>query len=359
MSFKKIDRSEFTTLRDLVLESVQNTVLSSVIFSILIFSQAISRIIQIKLVSGGQEVRGDAQIVWIPVARAVLDGTPLYVPPAVDNKPPLWQFLNILFQNTGDYATAGILTIALANTIAVVGTYLWISRHIGREWAFVGGLLLIAMFSIIEASSIGTRSIALVGVLFGALSRSAVVSGMSLSAAVLVSQFSVFAIPIVVFHRWVESEVTLKWFVKYAVSGIATAVVVFGMVFVLWGWPSLVGSIEWTFLGKDPNASGSFFMNGSSLFANPLQWGAGFLQTASKLWFLLVPAFIALSMKQRSMSKWIKTSGGVTTVFTVGLLISIVARPHPYYWILPAPWLVSLSVIGFEWVTSTIRNTTE
>jgi len=100
-----------------------NELLYGFVLTIVVISQTVSRAIQVILVSGGAEIRGDARLVWIPVARAVLNGTPLYTKEAVDNKPPLWHYFNLLFEISGSYILTGLIVIGIANIIVVLGTY--------------------------------------------------------------------------------------------------------------------------------------------------------------------------------------------------------------------------------------------
>jgi hypothetical protein len=159
-----------------------------------------------------------------------------------------------------------------------------------------------------------------------------------------------------VYEQYINKELRADWFVRFAISGTMVAVFAFGAVYAIWGLPSLEGAITWTFFGKDPNNSGSFFFNASSLFANPLQWSAGFFQTVSKLWFVLVPAAVLVCMRWLENEKWLKSPVGISFLLAVLLLIPVVARPHPYYWILPSPWIVSLAVLGLEQIRTALAH---
>ncbi|MFB6186171.1 MAG: hypothetical protein ABEI86_04795, partial [Halobacteriaceae archaeon] len=77
---------------------------TEIVLAAIAFVQVAFRYAQVAVV-GRAAMSNDVTERWLVVVQAVLhDGVPLYVPPAVDNKPPLFQYLNLLAGASGNYA---------------------------------------------------------------------------------------------------------------------------------------------------------------------------------------------------------------------------------------------------------------
>ncbi|WP_227377285.1 hypothetical protein [Haladaptatus halobius] len=65
----------------------------------------------------------DMTTMWRPVAEAVLAGAPPYLTAPVDNKPPLFEYLNLAVAATNRYLVVFLLLVGLAN--GAVAYLLW------------------------------------------------------------------------------------------------------------------------------------------------------------------------------------------------------------------------------------------
>jgi len=70
--------------------------------------------------TGAVSLHPDVRLVWYELAHAVASGTPLYTGVAVDNKPPLFELLNVGAYLTGEYVLTLVLLVGLANGLGAV-----------------------------------------------------------------------------------------------------------------------------------------------------------------------------------------------------------------------------------------------
>ena len=184
---------------------------------------------------------------WLPFVNAVLDGVPIYLHPAIDNKPPLFSFIGILAGMTGHYVLVIVSLTALANAATATLLYQFVSDTRTQVAGVVAAGLFLAALPIVSGTRIGPRPLAL-PLLFLALTvRSPLVSGVSVASAVLLIQYAAFAIPIIAWNRFRISEGRWRELTQFCIGGTACGGLVFATVWLIWGQESFLGSLYWSF----------------------------------------------------------------------------------------------------------------
>lgn len=125
-----------------------------------------------------RELAADVSGVWIPFANKVLAGGAPYLA-HWDNKPPLFQFVNILAAATDHYVLFFYITMGLANGIAAV--LLWrVCRQFGYDRiGLVAGFIFLA-FMAISSFRINPRQYANVLMLLALLTTSSLSTSQSI-----------------------------------------------------------------------------------------------------------------------------------------------------------------------------------
>lgn len=95
------------------------------LLAVLCFGKAAVRYVQ---VGSPEDLFFDAREVWYPLSQAVLAGERLYVD-VPDNKPPLFQFLNLGVAATDAYVPTFLFLLGLANLATAVLVYRWYASH--------------------------------------------------------------------------------------------------------------------------------------------------------------------------------------------------------------------------------------
>lgn len=115
---------------------------------------------------GGETMGWDARHWWMPLSEAVFSGVPLYVGSAIDNKPPLFEFLNLIIAAAGHYTLIFLVVIGVVNGIVagLVGT--WVKRNYNLIAGVLAGLLYMSVLPVINGYHIGVRQFGIVGILY-------------------------------------------------------------------------------------------------------------------------------------------------------------------------------------------------
>lgn len=293
---------------------------------------------------GRSDLFSDAANVWLPLAEHVAGGNALYVGAAVDNKPPLWQYLNLAVFETGHYVTVFYLLVGLANALAAWLLYRWVSEFARRETAAIAALLFIAALPAMNGTIINVRSFALVFLLLAVQTHRASAQGALIAAAGLFSQYAVFGIPALLWYRHATGRLDARRFVAFCGAGLLTVAVSF-LPLLWWGIPSVVGGIEWSFF-----AAGSHILENDVLnpWLSPMDWAAKLAAVAESILYLLVPAALygVRVVTGRSGSR---SAIDVALVALVALYaLSFGVKSLRYYWLLLLPFLAALAALEVE-----------
>lgn len=305
-----------------------------------------------RIQQGRQTSHVDVRCCWRPLAEAVLAGQPIYVRPAVDNKPPLFELLNVAVAATGEYLLGFLLLVGATN--AIISVLLWqlCSRRGAPRTGLVAGGLFLASVPLAGGTVINVRSFAIAGILLALSVRHPVARGAAVAAGGLFSQHAVFSIPVLAYDRYRELDRPegVRWVGTFALSGLAVVAAAFAVVYAVWGWPSLEGAFYWTFLVAEQYTTNPTV---PSLLGDTDAWLLSLYDFGLRHLGVIVPASVGVwvSLTDRE-SAWSQHSTAVPVVTAALLAVSmtapLVVRAYRAYWLYPLPFLALLASVGIE-----------
>lgn len=317
------------------------------------FLQGLFRFFQVT--QGPKTLFSDAKGVWLPLARQLATGATLYTGSAVDNKPPLFEFLNLGIYLTGHYVLVWAILIGVANAISALLLWRLLAMH-GRERAgLVAALVLMGVLPFVGGLHVNVRCLALPLVLVALISRRATVSGIALALAGLFSQYAVLAIPVVLVSALVRSRTrrdALTWTVQFCALGLATAAVWFGAVAIVYGPTAMVNGMAWSVGLKDSYLT---MTQKHSPFHTPVLYVADFVRLFVYLPYVFVPAAIGFgrALEDVRSRRWSLQLILASTAFLLGL--SLLIRSFWTYWQLPIAFVVALAaLVGEDFVSARV-----
>lgn len=290
----------------------------------------------------------DVRLVWFPLARTVADGTPLYTRAATDNKPPLFELVNLGAYLTDHYVLVLLLVVGLTNGLAAA--FLWrtcATRGYPRVGA-LSALVFLWTLQLVDGTAINVRSLTVAGVLFALATRRPETRGVGVACAVLCSQHAVFALPVVAYDGYVLAGRDRRWLVRFALSGVLVVGAVYAAVLAVWGVPSLVGALEATV-----GTAGPYLLEfGPSVWMSTATWGLYTVRMHLRLWVVLALAVWGLWRALRGVRtrEWDLAHLVVATL--VALSVPLVVRPFVTYWIYPLPAISVLAAEGVHGILS-------
>jgi hypothetical protein len=345
---KKIWEKWFRTNRSLVFGSTLFLTLSTYI----------SFFRYLRISNGLIEKRPDVNTTWLPVAEAIFSGTPLYLGDAIDNKPPLFEYINILVAATDHYLIGFLLLVAVSN--ASIAVLLW-NLHSRRGQAsrgFLSGLLFLLLAPLVNGHGINVRSFMLVGVLFALTRTRPTGQGVGLAFAASISQYAVFTIPSIIYSQLKSTSQNSQIFCigMFFSTFIFFIAVVYSSVWVVWGEDSFWAALYWS-VGF---AQTYVFEWDPSLWNKPQSWARIHTQVIKNLVVLIALSIVGIGMAVHEFAvKETSWSYGaqelvLLAVFTAPLII----RALPIYWMYVLPWLCSFAALGALGVMRLVANQT-
>lgn len=270
---------------------------------------------------------------WHHVANVVLDGTPLYVHPAVDNKPPLFELLQIGAAATGNHLFALFALTALVNMGIVAVTYVLGSDY-SQTTARVAALFVTASLPAMDGIIPTVRAFGVLFLLFAILSRGPYRTGALVAVAGQFTQFAVFALPWFIYrHRDTD------WLARAAVAGIAVTGGSYALVGGLWGLESIIGAVDMTILNAWDYSSRPL----SNPFYETGRYVGQLLNVVSATIFLQVPFAIGLLRGDDTRR---------LGLLSILLLTPLLIKSFPHYWLLPLPFMAIIGAREIEsWVS--------
>jgi len=307
--------------------------------------QGLFRFLQLKL--GPKALFVDAADVWLPLARQVANGQALYTGTAVDNKPPLFEFLNLAIYLTGHYTLVFTLLIGLANAVSALLVWRLLADY-GRERSgAVAALVVLGVLPFLGGLYINVRSLALPFVLLSLLSHRILIAGVSLALAGLFSQYAVLAAPVVLIVHFKQPAAmsNARRFLMFCAAGLATAAFWFGLVGVVYGVEAMVNGMRWSVgLGNH-----YFTMSQKhSPFHTPLLYAADFVRLFVHLPYVFIPAAFGFWQASRDIRERTWSLKALLATISVLLGLSLFVRSFWLYWILPLPFVVALATTSVE-----------
>lgn len=310
------------------------------------FLQGLFRYLQLSL--GPKTLFVDAAGVWLPLARQVAEGQALYTGSALDNKPPLFEFLNLAIYFTGHYTLVFTLLIGVANAASALLIWRLLADYGRGRAGALTALVVLGVLPFLGGLTINVRSLALPFVLLSLLSRRSVVAGGALALGGLFSQYAVLAAPGVLAVHLRRPASPTRAYVRvgaFCVAGLVTAAFWFAAVGVIYSFDAMVNAMIWS------AGLGDNYLTMSqkhSPFHTPLLYAADFVRLFVHLPYVFVPAAIGFWRAKCDFRERSWSVEGVLATMAVLLGVSLLVRSFWVYWILPMPFLIGLAVIIVE-----------
>ncbi|SIQ74104.1 hypothetical protein SAMN05421858_0252 [Haladaptatus litoreus] len=337
-----------------VLSSKRETLESSTfivpVFLLLGVLETMNRYMRIQ--AGAHQPHVDVRCCWRPLAEAALAGKPIYVRPAVDNKPPLFELLNIAVAATGQYLLVFFVLVGFAN--AAIAILLWriCAQRDASRVGLVAGLLFLTSVPAAGGTVVNVRSFAIAGILLSLSVSHPVARGATIAAAGLFSQHAVFAIPALAYDRLrkLDRDSGIRCFASFSLAGIGVVAVTFGFVYAVWGQASFHGAIYWSFGAAEKYTTNPVV---PSLIGDTSRWMSALYREALKHLVLIVPATIVAQLAFTARGAERPALSTNAPVLTTGLLaLSMTAplfvRAYRAYWLYPLPFLALLASVGYQ-----------
>jgi len=281
--------------------------------------------------------------VWLPFADTVLNGGIPYES-QWDNKPPLWQFLNLAIAATGEYRLVFYLLVAATNGVATILIWRLCSRRNRERAGILAAVFYATSLIYFNGDVINPRPFAALAILGAFFSWRAVVRGGLIAIAGLFSQFSILVIPAVLVDQAINDKLSTDWFGRFAAAGIAIVGLSFAVVALAWNPDAAVLGIQYSFGSTAEYVSG-YANRELTVWAGPLAWGRNQFHLAKLIAAPLLFSGVAITTYLRGQQSSLIP---VTALAAVGLLIPIVIRPSSLYWLPPLPFIAILGAIGVQ-----------
>lgn len=333
--------------------------LPSVLFATILLLTAVTetaaRYLQVQF--SAVEIHPDARVVWRPLAEAVLRGNPLYVREAVDNKPPLFEFLNIAVAGTGEYVAVFLLLVGLANGFTAILLWQLLTHHHHNLLGALAACIFLIAAPLVKGHAINVRSFAILGMLLALSCDRAVLRGGLVACATLFSQYSIIIAPVLIYDGF-KSSLThsrrrgYQWMIWFSISAIGVGVGSFGLLYVLWGSESLIAGLYQSF-----GVAGRYFtVYGPSLWVNTDVWATYTLRAITPLLPILFVATLGaiitiriLYLNYNSKTQIQQTQIEIQALGLALLFGSLIfVRPLPTYWMYSLPWIAALAAVGID-----------
>lgn len=305
-----------------------------------------------RIVAGNQRTHVDVRCCWKPLADAVLAGKPIYVRPAVDNKPPLFELLNVAVAATGEYLLVFFVLIGIANACSAILLWQICAERNASRVGLMAGLLFLSSVPATGGTVINVRSFAIAGILLSLWVKDPFARGAIVAAAGLFSQHAVFAIPVLAYDSIsaLDRDSRLQCLSKFVVGGVGVVAISFAFVYAVWGATSFDGALYWSF-----GAAKKYTTNPvvPSLIGDTSRWMAALYRGSIKHLFLIVPAIIVvqLAATERGLKRMLRSTNAplVTTAFlALSMAIPLFVRAYRAYWLYPLPFIALLASIGYQ-----------
>ncbi|MFC6992455.1 hypothetical protein ACFQH3_12270 [Haladaptatus sp. GCM10025707] len=283
----------------------------------------------------------DAQIVWKPLTEQVMGGVPLYTGPAVDNKPPLFQYVNLIAGYTGEYNISMTLLVGIANALTAGLVYRWRANHGEPREGIAIAILYLATLPLVNGLVINARSFAMVGLMIAVIYTQPGIRGGAVAVAGLFSQYSFFAVPVLVVHSSQRTQKPLRWLMVFTATALCIVGMAFASVGVIWGTESMTNAMYYSMSG-----AGEYVTSGNthSPFHSVTTWFGILSHTMVNLAWLLIPTTLGglLVVIESFRVPWSERTFALA--LGVSLSLPLFIRSLLYYWIPALPFFGLLAV---------------
>lgn len=304
---------------------------------------------------GHAQLNPDVTRMFLPIARGVASGAPLYGPGLADNKPPGWQLLNVAVYLTGEYTVAMLVAVGLANGAAAI--LLW--RLLGGFDAPGLGVVAAAMFLLVlplaGGHHVNSRPFMVAFVLAAFLSRRPAIRGAAVAIGTL---FNAYGAAFVVALLWLirrEADAPRRAVAEYLAAGALTAAIVFGVVAAVWRPDAVRAALYWSFglpvaggvatsaVHHEAVAPDSYLAR-SWLLTDPLLW----IHYTRTLVLQFLP-LLALTGVGWLHQRQVLDSPAAVRLLGAGLLAALFPlffRGYEQYWLPLLPFLAAYAAVG-------------
>lgn len=295
------------------------------------------------LVAGNPPV-GNVGTYWIPLGKAALAGEQIYTSAAI-NKPPIFQLLNIIATWTGHYRLIFVLLISTVNFLSAVIVYKLCKRYINVRVGFVAGLLYLSGAYHLNIFIINSRQFSVLFILLSFYATAAWSRALSISIAGLFTQFSIFAIPALLYEDYRRERFTSIHVISFISVGLFVLVISYGLIAIFWEPETAFRAFRFTFL-RVLEYSEERATSGDTAWANFDKW---LLRSYYQTIHLAVIAVFTVGYLVKGF--YYKHTGNIFLDVSIlsGLLLSAstMFRLHFWNYIFPLPFfaIVSSAVI--------------
>lgn len=302
------------------------------------------------ILTTGETIAGNVRHIWYPFARHVLGGGVPYVG-FWDNKPPVFQLVNVIAATTGSlpaYIMVFYLLIGLANGVTAVGLWELTSRYQHRTVGLLAAILYVLLIPEV-GYQIDPRQLANALVLVAFLVPSPVTAGVATALAGLTTQYAVLLIPaIALFHlarRDGDRQTIIHWLIIYAGTGLAVVGAVFAVIGLLWGPAAALGGFEMTFLrvGNYSRRMGSFNFE---VLVNPFQFTLTVLWPAVNSILLQFAALLGIAACLWNTYQHRDPVYLAPVLGFYGAAAALFIRSAGIYYVLILPFALFLAILG-------------
>jgi len=329
--------------------AAQSSLLLGIAYLVLGVAETMIRAVRIVWM-GSQQLHVDVRCCWRPVAESVFSGTPLYVRPAVDNKPPGFELLNLLVFSTDHYVLLFLALVGLANGATALLLWRYGCRLGEPRVGAVAGLLFIGTVPIVGATVINVRSFAVVALLVAVHTSHPVFRGAAIAVGSLFSQYAILAVPALIWAavRGRSRRDALGWMAQFVLAGVGVVTVAFLVLWAIWGPETVVQGLKWSYVRAIKYTSNP---DVPSLRSNRGEWLVSLFTIASRILFILLPALVVATVRFGKPQSQLGHRVPLVVLFLAGsMLLSLVVRPYRAYWLYPLPFLALLAGFGYDWL---------
>jgi len=300
----------------------------------------------------------DASNVWIPLAQNVLDGATLYLDPtAVDNKPPLWEYVIILGSHFNAAIFAMFATVAVGNILIIYGAYRLSSRITERPWISIVAAVVTMLILFKTGVGIQNKSLPAGLAIMSLVSRKPGRSGILYGLAIMFAQQTILGFPALLYQEWNRSSSTRS--LLRSILGVCSVIIVsFLSVGIFFGIKAIPASIYWTFgsaleyvVGTPYPDSALVSFIDSGIITGPAQWTQNMRKVVTPLLYPIIcsagglyvylAGFLTLSHNGRQTAK-------VVLLFTGLLSLIFIIASWPHYWnLIAGPMGIASSLFVF------------
>ena len=289
----------------------------------------------------------DVTSAWQPVAEAVFSGVPLYSPGATDNKPPLFEFINLAAYATDHYVLTFLLLVGLANGVVAVLIWQCCRQRGVHRIGLIAAVSFLGVLPAVDGLTINARTFAMVGVLAALVARRPVVRGVALAAGALCSQYALLALPLIALDgtRGRQSRARYQWLWRFGVATVATVATGFSVPGIIWGPAATADAVYWS-VGRAP---GYILERGPSVTTLPWAWVRLFLGMHVRLLGMLSFGVVGVVVGIRRTLRRHRWGLDQLALGLAGLLgLPLLVRPFPTYWLYPLPGIAILAALGLR-----------